>query len=481
MNNFTVLIPESLQHALAHALVDSLWQAAAITALLWGLRHVLKMPHRATVLLSLAGLSLFMLWNVAGFAMALTGSGHLTSPFAGISPWALSDEAMPWINLIWFVGSLIFFIRLAFSHVYLSKFVRQAVPLAHPSWEKPLRKLEQRLGLSWKHSLMQSDRLGTAILTGVFKPLIVVPAAWVNSLSPKEVECILAHELAHLTVGDQWTNLLVQFAEVVYFFNPAVHILLGQIRLDRELSADTLAGKHTAAPLVYAKLILKVEEQRGFVPLGSIPFFRPKNQLRRRIENILYPEVKAHPRFGAIQLIVILTSVCMLMVGRGERPLEETRQVVVDGGEKGEEMVCLPVLSKQGRQPVRPHRRTPQPGRQHAAKPGTVQQKTAVPELPERREEMVAVEESPVKRETTVRPRVFTLHNDTLGGADGDGAWIISTQGKSFHVEIVRSAEGITIRGDRNGLRGNARKPEVSAPKKKTSTAILEILKMSEQ
>lgn len=477
----SIRIPEMVQQALAHALVDSLWQAGAIAGLLWVIRRMLRTTHRTTVLFSLAGLSLFGIWNVTGFVMALSGRELPFSPVAGISALTLSDEAMSWINLAWLSGSLVFFIRLTFSHVYLSKLVRDAVPLHHQAWEGPLRKLEVQFGLGRSHWLLQSDRLGTAILTGVFKPLIVVPAAWVNSLSPKEVECILAHELAHLSVGDHWTNLLVQIVEVVYFFNPVVHILLGQIRLDRELCADTLAGKRTAAPLVYAKLILKVEEQRGFVPLLSIPFFRPKNQLRQRIENILSPEGIARSRPGKVQIIAILTSVCMLIFCGGEGGGEEKNQVVLASGAKAEEIICLPDQKKQAKPQERLHRRAPQPARKLATKVEKEQPKREVIELPVNLEETVAMVEKPVGREQTARPRVFALHNDTLGGADGDGAWIISTQGKSFHVEVVRLAEGAAIRGERNGLQGNSRKPVAGAIKKKSSTTILEILKMSEQ
>jgi hypothetical protein len=127
-------------------------------------------------------------------------------------------------------------------------------------------------------------------------------------LNIKEAECILAHELSHVFNRDHWVNLFIHFSEIIYYFNPAAHILISNIKLERELKADSSACSYLREPLLYAKLILKIEESIGKVPMNVLPFFQQKKQLKRRIESVLQIKSSGNEFTSRIALIALCLS-----------------------------------------------------------------------------------------------------------------------------------------------------------------------------
>jgi len=70
--------------------------------------------------------------------------------------------------------------------------------------------------------LLESAEAVTPMLTGVLKPMIVLPARVITGLGSAEIEAILAHELAHLARHDTWSNLLQVIIETILFYHPAI-------------------------------------------------------------------------------------------------------------------------------------------------------------------------------------------------------------------------------------------------------------------
>jgi beta-lactamase regulating signal transducer with metallopeptidase domain len=80
------------------------------------------------------------------------------------------------------------------------------------------------------------------MLTGVLKPMIVLPARVITGLGSAEIEAILAHELAHLARHDTWSNLLQVIIETILFYHPAIWWASERARQEREHAADDLAS-----------------------------------------------------------------------------------------------------------------------------------------------------------------------------------------------------------------------------------------------
>jgi beta-lactamase regulating signal transducer with metallopeptidase domain len=85
-------------------------------------------------------------------------------------------------------------------------------------------------------------RLGLAgpAMVGVAAPRFVTPHDYRRRFSERERDLILRHERAHLAQGDPVANLLIAGFQVLFWFNPLIHLAAAQIKLDQELACDAL-------------------------------------------------------------------------------------------------------------------------------------------------------------------------------------------------------------------------------------------------
>jgi beta-lactamase regulating signal transducer with metallopeptidase domain len=103
-------------------------------------------------------------------------------------------------------------------------------------------------------------RLGLAgpAMVGVAAPRFVTPHDYRERFSEGERELILRHERAHLAQGDPIANLLIAAFQVLFWFNPLIHLAATQIKLDQELACDALVLEgRPKARRAYAHALVK--------------------------------------------------------------------------------------------------------------------------------------------------------------------------------------------------------------------------------
>ncbi|MBK9720274.1 MAG: M56 family metallopeptidase [Saprospiraceae bacterium] len=315
MKNMEVTNAFAWQELFAATLIHSLWQGAIIVLVLWMLRLICKKDTRLQYVLSFIALIVFLFLNLFTFFYLLNQKTFSFYPSELISNWLNTPEVLKWVNQIWLIGALVFLTRFVFSHFYIKRLINKSSPLQDQIWNKLFQNLKNYYSIKKSIVLLESEKIGSAFLTGVLKPVIIIPTSWINQLSEQEAECILAHELSHVYNKDHWTNLLMNLIEIIYFFNPAVHILLSHLKLERELVADASVCNYLKTPIQYAKLILKIEESSGFIPAFSLPFFRQKNQLKKRIETVLKIKTPKNDFLSSLATASIL--VCLLFSTKG--------------------------------------------------------------------------------------------------------------------------------------------------------------------
>ncbi len=299
----------SFQEVFASTLIHSLWQGAFIVFLMWILKTAFAKKTRLNYIISLFAMIVMVLTSVITFIVLWTQNTIGFHPYPLITEFLENPEVLQWFNLIWLIGAGLFFLRFLLSHFYLKKLIWRSAPLSDNQWTEIFVKLKKYYCINKSILLLQSEKVSSAFVTGVIKPVIIIPTSWINQLSYKEAECILAHELSHVFNRDHWVNLFIQFSEIIYYFNPAAHILISHIKLERELKADTSACYYLGEPLLYAKLILKIEESSGFVPALTLPFFQQRKQLKRRIESVLQVKSSKNEFTTGLALFTLLIGV----------------------------------------------------------------------------------------------------------------------------------------------------------------------------
>jgi hypothetical protein len=111
--------------------------------------------------------------------------------------------------------------------------------------------------------LLESVRIATPVVIGWLKPVILLPVELATGLNSKELEAIVAHEMAHIRRYDYLVNIFQSIIETGLFYHPAVWWLSHQIRLERENCCDDMAIAVTGNRLAFARALSHLEGLRS--------------------------------------------------------------------------------------------------------------------------------------------------------------------------------------------------------------------------
>jgi beta-lactamase regulating signal transducer with metallopeptidase domain len=213
-----------------------------------------------------------------------------------ISP-AWRQELNRWVLTAWLLGVLVFAVRL-FAGTLGLRLLSASATIADGEHLRLVERLSRAMRLGRIPRLMVSDRVRQAIATGFFRPLIILPAAWLSELPPSVIEAIVAHELAHIRRHDLWINLVQRVVEALLFFHPAVWWISRQLRSDREMCCDELAVAATRQKLEYVSALELVARRAAREPVFSLAtgIGGRKMQLLERVRHVLGLPSATRPR-----------------------------------------------------------------------------------------------------------------------------------------------------------------------------------------
>ena len=176
-------------------------------------------------------------------------------------PWTAVDRAAMYLPWLWLCGTPLSFALTMAGLLGADRLRRQSRVLEDGRITELCRQLAVSLNLSYGVSVAVCDRLAAPILLGVLRPMIVLPAAALAGLDPRQLEMVLLHELAHVRRLDNLVNLLQRVVESLLFFQPMVWIVSAWVRREREYCCDELVVRRTRQPHVYAELLVAWAEK----------------------------------------------------------------------------------------------------------------------------------------------------------------------------------------------------------------------------
>lgn len=285
MNGIETLWAAPAVQAIAWALVHFLWQGAAIglaaagaLALVAKEKTAVRYGMAAGALLLLLACPVVTAFWIAGApetppaaAIVSPGSAGIlpaTNPPATVLPASsapdqtFSVSLLPWVLGLWLAGVA------ALSCYHLGGW-RQAQSLRRrgtrpmsAEWNAKLLDLARRMRISRAVELLESAATPVPAVVGWLRPVVLVPASALTGLSPRQLEAILAHELAHVRRNDYLVNLLQTVVETLLFYHPAVWWVSSQMRRERESCCDDLAVAVCGDRLGYARALADLEGLR---------------------------------------------------------------------------------------------------------------------------------------------------------------------------------------------------------------------------
>lgn len=108
---------------------------------------------------------------------------------------------------------------------------------------------------------IRTSELQEAALEGVFEPRIVLTTGLLKSLTPNELDAVLAHEIAHHHYGGNRLLILLWFFRALQAFNPVALILFRNLILLHEITCDQFASQLTQKESDLASALNKTHEQ----------------------------------------------------------------------------------------------------------------------------------------------------------------------------------------------------------------------------
>jgi beta-lactamase regulating signal transducer with metallopeptidase domain len=306
--------------ALGWTLIHTLWQGALVAAA-WGAfrlsaRGADVRLRYGTGLLALALLLLLpalTLWRLAPGADDAALAAGASTAFA--ADWMSQVESLlPLVVAGWLLGVLLMAAREAWRwHAVRALLLGSASPL--PEWTARAARIATRLRVTRPVRVVSSTLALTPSLVGWLKPVVVLPASTLLALSPRQLEMVIAHELAHVRRADYLVNLLQVAVETLLFHHPAVHWISRDVRELREACCDDLVLRSGVDPLHYADTLACLAELRGITHAPALA--ASGGSLLLRVRRIVGVGADAPPRTDG-QLLALcagLLAFALLLAG----------------------------------------------------------------------------------------------------------------------------------------------------------------------
>ncbi|MDQ4141035.1 MAG: M48 family metalloprotease [Bacteroidota bacterium] len=344
MNYLPAFITPRLVEALGWTILHSLWQGALVAVTL-SVLMILLHRHSARVRYAVATTALFSTLLIAAITFfrtyqqvappeTITNSTPVSKPVV-TNPASKTTPAintpngtklvlrgailvnfkyyfskhLPVVVLVWLLGMLTMLLKFLGGLAYVQRLKFYKTYAVGTAWNTRLANMAQSLRVNQSVRLFESALVKTPLVIGYLKPIILLPFGTLASLSPDQVEAILAHELAHIYRKDYLLNMLQALVEILFFFNPAIWWMSDYVRVERENCCDDQAIAVCGNPLIYARALANLETIAVKSPRLTLAFAVKDGSLLGRIKR-LEQQPNRRPTFSEGFM-----AACVLIVG----------------------------------------------------------------------------------------------------------------------------------------------------------------------
>ncbi len=180
-------------------------------------------------------------------------------------------------------------------------------------------------------AVRSNKRLSGPVLTGIFKPTLLLPEGFTRQFSARQQALMIQHELVHYQRGDNLYNLAALIFVAVFWFNPLTWMAYRAFRRSQELACDAavLEQANTQDKISYSKALVQCAERS----LHSFSIYSPygeKHTMFKRIKTIQNP-VKIKPALIGLSLVLstsMLASVALANLGEQMQKVDLGPQAV---------------------------------------------------------------------------------------------------------------------------------------------------------
>jgi beta-lactamase regulating signal transducer with metallopeptidase domain len=202
------------------------------------------------------------------------------------SSWSLAGVVVA----AWLAGVVLALVRMVAGAAGVRRLSQRARLVTAPAIVDSINRAREAVGVRRRVRLLATDDDVMPMTWGVFRPTILVPAAFDGATTTaRPLNAVIVHEVAHIARFDVVAQALTQLVTAALWFHPGVWMAQRAARLERERACDDVALRVGARPADYAMELLMLV--RLFRPIrvtvpGALGAAR-RSQLDRRIRDIL--------------------------------------------------------------------------------------------------------------------------------------------------------------------------------------------------
>lgn len=217
-------------------------------------------------------------------------------------------KGLPLIPLFWMSGVLLTLTAGVTGYRRKLRVIRTHGVLPTPELKTGIEAARKTAGLSKTPLVWLSREVESPAVSGLWRPVLLLPAEFPAAFTAAEARLILLHEFSHLKRHDLAQNWLLFALQALHWFNPVIWFAFTRLRHDRETACDArvLALDAEDRRAEYGHALLKMQELpaiRG-LRLGFLGIFENVSGLRSRINDISRHR-QSHPAWQVAGCLIV--------------------------------------------------------------------------------------------------------------------------------------------------------------------------------
>jgi beta-lactamase regulating signal transducer with metallopeptidase domain len=247
-------------------------------------------------------------------------------------------QILPSVVAMWLIGVAVLLARLSGGWWRVRALQRAALTAPPSQWQLAADRLARRLGLRRRVHVTESDTVDTPVAIGWWQPVILLPLAALSGLTPRQIDTILTHELAHIRRHDYLVNVLQHVTETLLFYHPAVWWVSSRMRIEREQCCDAVVVDLCGDPLDYATALTHLEETRS--TNAAFALTATGGRMAERIRRVLGLRPYHHRPVAHALVTTAIVAALVLILGGGYRWTIRTLQASGGATQEGAAVIA---------------------------------------------------------------------------------------------------------------------------------------------
>ncbi len=270
-----------------------------------------------------------------------------TSSFFSLPSLALIASLLIAVVLI---GALGIIARQAWAQMTFSRLIRYDSRPAEGRLAALAAMVQREVGLRRDVPVRTSLLCGAPLVTGVLRPVILVPSWFEEDYTPEEQRVALTHEAMHVKRGDLLALQLAHLMVAFQWINPLARRAMDAFRADQEAACDAdVLARGTTSPRTYGATLLKAIRQSR---PHSAPAFAAALPLNHSIKDrfaMLQADTPTQPRKRLALALTLSAGTAAMLATASTVSADEPE---LEGGERYTKELVYRSDSDDGRQMV---------------------------------------------------------------------------------------------------------------------------------